>query len=164
MELPSEATTKLRQFNVRSRSFSVDEARAPASPERSFGDAEDGQTLDPYYTSSYVAWTTDNPPPSVAGAHAISRSASSPILSTRHHADAYRQPQPYSSTHNIRSDPSFSYATEVQPYFNVKPLSPIAEQDYFSPERQSTALPPPDDSTLLTPTGSQYSGVTRKCL
>jgi hypothetical protein len=150
--------SKLRQFHVRSRSFTASKSGIPDSPERSFDDADDGQTLDPYYTSSYVAW--NHPQYTVAGAHAISRSASSPLLSTRHHADAYRQVPTYPSIHSLRLDSASSYPGDIAPYFAVKPLSPIAEQDYFSPERQSAALPP-DDVPVSTPTGSQYSGIAR---
>jgi hypothetical protein len=162
MELPSEVT-RSRQFHMGCRSFSEDEPDAPASPERPFDDIEGDRILNPFCTSSYVAWTTDHSPPNVTGAPAIFHSASSPIVSPRHRADAYWEAQPYLSTHNIHSDPASSDAADVPPYLNVKPLSAIAEQDDFLPERQSTVTAlPPNISTFLMPTGSQYSGVTRE--
>lgn len=72
------------------------------------------------------------------------------------------------STHSLRLDLRHNY--EYDGYPPVKQLSPIAEQDYFSPEalRRSKPLPMSsssssdngNDASLRTPSGSQYSGHT----
>jgi hypothetical protein len=98
------------------------------------------------------------------GAHVINRSASSPHLSAYNQSGIYTH-STFSSTHSLRFDPRY-YPGAVDDGFSppmIKPLSPIAEQDYFSPERQSLPLPPEDAtiSQISSPTGSQYSGVIR---
>jgi hypothetical protein len=157
--LPSLSTglkEKLRALHLRSRS--LNETDVPSSsPHHSYDEFEE----DPFGSGpSQSFWRYASSPSTTApGAHVIGRSFSSPLLSTQYQTDVYTH-APYPSAHSLWFDPR--YAAGGQSAFPVaKPLSPIAEQDYFSPDKQPMGLPP--DDTASTPTGSQYSGIARMC-
>jgi hypothetical protein len=117
---------------------------------------------------SHVAWISDNYVPNMSlEAPIIGRSASSPqsrpssAFTANRLAKLYIQPLSR-STHSLRLDSRSAWGPEDSYYFpGIKPLSPIAEQDYFSPERRSLPLPVEQASQASTPNGSQYSGITR---
>lgn len=121
--------------------------------------------------------------------HPIGRSASSPpmpttysstIAASKSNARLHSNAAYSRSTHSLRLDPR-QYTYDESPAYGysgyplVKQLSPIAEQDYFSPEglRRSNPLPPSEHDAAesisysrrsVTPNGSQSSDITRTCL
>ena len=92
----------------------------------------------------------------------ITRSASSPLFSTN--TPGIYAHSTFSSTHSLRLDSRYNFGADDGTFIPVvKQLSPIAEQEYFSPEQQTLPLPAEDvtPSQNTTPTESQHSGIIR---
>lgn len=118
-------------------------------------------------TDAWKGEMADLTPP--LAAHIIERSSSSPAPSL---AGPSRAPkaikhsslQP-TSTHSLRLDSRVVSASD-DGYFGAagsKPLSPIVEQDYFSPERRSMPLPLNQSAEMVsTPNGSELSSTYRE--
>ncbi|KAJ3880943.1 hypothetical protein F5051DRAFT_138885 [Lentinula edodes] len=95
----------------------------------------------------------------------LSRSISSPASSQLQVYPARRlgmNPAHAGSTFSLRMDGQSHISTLYGDAYNyplVKPLSPIAEQDYFSPESlRKTIQLPPDTSTSISPSVSSPAG------
>lgn len=103
-------------------------------------------------------------------AHVAGRPASTPPPSRTSPIPMVPTPRPkfYShslakSAHSLRLDPTYTSSSSPFPDDYLQPgakhLSPIAEQDYFSPERRSLPLPSERDITLSSssPDGSEIT-------
>ena len=102
-------------------------------------------------------------------AHLLVRSASFPSPPP---TAGFSRPKPpkhfsqqISSTQFLKLDPRI-VSTSDDGYFGSgsKQLSPIVEQDYFSPERRALPLPIEDTEKPVTPNGSEHSETPRMSL
>lgn len=117
---------------------------------------------------SHVAWINNSPPFLIPplGAQMIGRSVSSPqpALVSSTTSKLYTH-STLRSTHSLRLDPRYTPGPDDGHFPIIKPLSPIEEQDYFSPETQSMSLPLVEQdittSQASTPDGSQHSEIAR---
>jgi hypothetical protein len=144
---------KFRALHLRRHHSQSDTTPGFAHRSYPFTDSEQSLDAGPSFTGDNLRHDF------VSGAHVITRSASSPLLST----DMPTAHQAFSGTNPSRFDPRYNEADDGSFPIVIKQLSPIAEQDYFSPEKQTLPLPAEDvtPSQTSTPTESQYSGAFR---
>jgi len=88
------------------------------------------------------------------------RSAAPPVMSAHMDNDFFTRPTT-STRLSLQIDPRYSTGLDDRFLPPVKLLSPIAEQEYISPELTTSQLPGEDviSSRASTPTESQYSGI-----
>jgi hypothetical protein len=141
---------------------STDRSRSGTSPS---GWASSSHTLSTPPQAHVAGWpASSSPPPRLP----LIPMVSTPRPKFYTHSSA-------KSTHSLRLDPRY-YASGPVPYTDdpylhpgVKQLSPIAEQDHFSPERRSLPLPSSSERDITITSSQLYnsspdgSELTRQC-